>query len=65
VTRIARVGVDSFVEFDTSGSAIQIGGTPAAGEGFNYLVRLSTGVCAVPSWQTPTGAESQRDVVLP
>ena len=36
--------------------------TPAAGAGFYYLMRPD---CAVGSWQSASGAEPGRDMILP
>ncbi|MCP3982158.1 MAG: hypothetical protein GY716_22860 [bacterium] len=62
---VSGYGAETFVQFDTAGAAIQASNSPPPGEGWFYLVRLSSTVCAEPSWQTAAGAEPQRDVVLP
>ncbi len=65
---VAGVGgyvTENFVEFATAARAVQVSSDPAPGEGWFYLVRLGSGVCSQPSWQTSLGAEPQRDVDLP
>jgi hypothetical protein len=63
---LAGVGAysTSVVQDVPAATSFTDGGTPGAGHGFYYLLRLD-GECTVASWQTRPGAEPDRDTALP